>query len=134
MTGDPGGDHPVFRRGGISYLEFPARDGRRLAEFYEAVFGWRVDTDRDEPSFEDGTGHVIGHFVSGLGVAGDAGIRPYVFVPSVDDALGKVVDHGGDVVKGPSPEGDLWVASFRDLAGSVVGVWQQGPRADEAAR
>lgn len=29
--------------------------------FYEAVFGWRVDADRDDPSFEDGTGHVIGH-------------------------------------------------------------------------
>ena len=26
------------------------------------------------------------------------------------------------------PEGDLWVATFRDVASNVVGVWQQEPR------
>lgn len=36
------------------------------AAFYEAVFGWNVDGDPAEPRFEDGTGHVIGHFVTDL--------------------------------------------------------------------
>ena len=115
----------VFRVGGISYLRIPAEDPRRSAAFYEAVFGWRVHADRDDASFEDGTGHVIGHFGSGQQAAGEAGIRPYVFVESVDETLDDVVGHGGEIVTPPYPEGDLRVATFRDVSGNVVGVWQQ---------
>jgi hypothetical protein len=64
----------AFRRGGISYLRIPADDPLRSATFYEAVFGWTVDTDREEPSFEDGTVHVIGHFRAGFSVAGEKGL------------------------------------------------------------
>jgi predicted enzyme related to lactoylglutathione lyase len=118
----------VFRPGGVSYLRIPAEDPRRLASFYEAVFGWTLRTDSTDPSFEDGTGHVIGHFVADLPVAGEAGIRPYVFVERLDETLERVVDRGGEVVTAPYPEGDLWVATFRDPAGNVLGAWQRGPR------
>jgi len=120
-------EHRVFRPGGISYLRIPAHDPHASASFYEAVFGWSVRRDRDEPAFEDGTGHAIGHFVTDPKVAGDAGVRPYVFVESVDDALEKIVANGGAVVTKPYPEGDLTVATFRDPAGNVIGVWQRGP-------
>ena len=116
--------NPVFRIGGVSYLQVPADDPRRSAAFYEAVFGWRMGGDPDRPSFEDGTGHVIGHFVAGETVAGEAGVRPYVFVERVDETLEKVVAEGGEVVEAPYPEGDLRVATFRDPAGNVLGVWQ----------
>ena len=116
--------NPVFRIGGVSYLQIPADDPRRSAAFYEAVFGWRMGGDPDRPSFEDGTGHVIGHFVAGETVAGEAGVRPYVFVERVDETLEKVVAEGGEVVEAPYPEGDLRVATFRDPAGNVLGVWQ----------
>lgn len=118
----------VFRRGGISYLHIPATDPRGSARFYAEVFGWKVDVARDDPSFEDGTGHVIGHLMSGLPVAGEAGILPYVFVDLVDETLESVVAQGGEVVTPPYPEGDLRVATFRDPAGNVIGVWQRGPR------
>jgi hypothetical protein len=98
------------------------------AAFYRSVFGWSVDTDRPDPSFEDGTGHVIGHFVADQPGAGEAGIRPYVYVENIDDALEKLSTHGGEVVTAPYAEGDLWVAVFRDPAGNVLGVWQRGPR------
>jgi predicted enzyme related to lactoylglutathione lyase len=116
----------VTRRGGISYLRVPAKDPRESASFYADVFGWSVNADREDPSFEDGTGHVIGHFIADLPVAGAAGVLPYVFVESVDETLEKVVAQGGEVVTPPYPEGDLRVATFRDPAGNVVGVWQQG--------
>jgi predicted enzyme related to lactoylglutathione lyase len=116
----------VFRVGGVSYLRIPAENPRRSAAFYEAVFGWSMRGDREDPSFEDGTGHVIGHFVADLQVAGEAGVRPYIFVERVDETLDKVVAHGGEVVTPPYPEGDLWVATFRDPPGNVIGVWQQG--------
>ena len=120
-------DHQeVFRRAGVSYLRIPAPDPQRTASFYEGVFGWTVNTNRPDPSFEDGTGHVIGHISADHEVAGEAGIRPYVYVESVDQTLEKVTAHGGAVVTPPYPEGNLRVAVFRDPAGNVVGVWQSG--------
>jgi predicted enzyme related to lactoylglutathione lyase len=121
------GEHRVFRVGGISYLRIPAQDPQRSAAFYEAVFGWTIRSDREDPSFEDGSGHVIGHFVEELPVAGEAGVRPYIFVESIDVTLDKVVAEGGQV-ETAYPEGDLWVATFRDPSGNMLGVWQRGPR------
>jgi uncharacterized protein len=115
----------VFRGGGISYLRVPAPEPRRSAAFYAAVFGWRVDIARDVPSFEDGTGHVIGHLIANLPVAGAAGVLPYVFVDRVDETLEAVVAQGGEVVTPPYPEGGLRVATLRDPAGNVIGVWQR---------
>ena len=116
----------VFRRAGISYLRIPAEDPRRVASFYRAVFGWTVDLDRREPSFADGTGHVIGHFVSDQSAAGEDGVRPYVYVDRVEATLEQVRAHGGAIVAAPYPEGTLLVSTFRDPAGNVIGVWQQG--------
>jgi len=62
-------------------------------------------------------------------VVGEAGVVPYVYVARIDDTITKIIAHGGDVVTPPYPEGDLWVATFHDPAGNVVGIWQQGPRA-----
>ena len=121
-------DNPVFRPGGISYLRIPATDPQASADFYEAVFGWRVRRDREDPAFENGTGHVIGHFRADHRVAGEDGVRPYVFVESLDEALERARAQGAEVVEEPYPEGDLWVALVRDPAGNVVGLWQHGSR------
>jgi hypothetical protein len=86
-----------------------------------------VDTNRPDPSFEDRSGHVIGHFVSDLSVAGNAGIRPYIYVEDIDGVLEKVTSCGGTIVTEPYPEGDLRVAVFRDPAGNIIGVWQRVP-------
>jgi predicted enzyme related to lactoylglutathione lyase len=119
--------HRVFRPGGISYLRIPAADPRATAAFYEAVLGWKVREHGDEPAFEDGTGHVIGHFVSDQDVAGEAGVRPYVYVENVDATLEKATAAGAEILTEPYAEGDLWVALVRDPAGNVVGLWQSGP-------
>ena len=116
----------VFRNGGISYLRIPAADPQASAAFYEAVFRWTVRRDRDDPAFEDGTGHVIGHFVADLAPAGEAGFRPYVYVERVRETLDSAVANGATVETAPYPEGDLCVATFRDPAGNVVGIWQHG--------
>jgi predicted enzyme related to lactoylglutathione lyase len=125
MAGDDG-ESRVFRRAGISYLRIPAMDPQASAAFYHDVFGWPVDAARPDPSFEDGSGHVIGHLVRDAAVSGEAGVRPYVYVESVDDTLRRVSGHGGAPVEAPYAEGDLRVATFRDPAGNVIGVWQRG--------
>lgn len=125
MAAAESGESGVFRPAGISYLRIPSTDPQASAAFYRNVFGWKVDAGREDPSFEDGTGHVIGHIHADMEVAGEAGIRPYVYVESVEDTLEKIASNGGAVVTSPYPEGDLTVAVFRDPAGNVLGVWQR---------
>jgi predicted enzyme related to lactoylglutathione lyase len=48
----------------------------------------------------------------------------YFYVSNIQEAVGRVVAHGGEVVRAPYPEGNLWVATVRDLAGNVIGLWQ----------
>ena len=116
----------VFRPGGVSYLRIPAPDPKGAAAFYATVFGWTVDTDRAIPNFQDGSGHVIGHFMPDLPVAGAAGVRPYVYVDDVSATLERALSNGAAPATAPYPEGNLTVATFRDPAGNEIGVWQQG--------
>ena len=120
-----GMDHPVFRPAGISYLHIPTTDPQRSASFYHAVFGWKIGGRPDHPSFEDGTGHVIGAWDSTVPVAGEAGIIIYIYVHSVVQTADLVKASGGEIVKPPYPEGSLLVATFRDPAGNLIGIWQQ---------
>src|SRR2546430_5631906 len=98
----------VFRPGGVSYLRVPATDPRGSAVFYEGVFGWSVDADRDVPRFQDGTGHVIGHFMADLPVAGEAGVRPDIYVERIDETLEKGGADGGGGPTAPDPGGGPW--------------------------
>lgn len=125
---DPGVEATVARPGGVSYLRIPARDVAESAEFYRAVFGWRVGSDPGSSTFADGTGHVIGHWRTDLPAVGEAGVLPYVYVTDLDGTLRAATERGAEIVTAPYPEGSLWVATIRDPAGNVIGVWQDGPR------
>lgn len=125
---DPGVEGTVARPGGVSYLRIPAHDVAQSAEFYRAVFGWRLHGTPESPSFSDGTGHVIGHWRTDLPAAGEAGVLPYIFVGHLDDTLRTATEHGAEVATPPYPEGDLWIATIRDPAGNIIGIWQAGPR------
>ena len=120
---DPGVESPIARPGGVSYLAIPATDVARSAAFYQAVFGWELRGDPDRPSFSDGTGHVIGHWWTDLEPAGEAGVRPYVYVPDVAATLERAAAQGAEVVAEPYAEGSLRIAVVRDPAGNAIGVW-----------
>jgi predicted enzyme related to lactoylglutathione lyase len=121
---DPGVEATVARPGGVSYLGMPARDAAESAKFYQAVFGWEIRGDAGNLSFSDGTGHVIGHWRTDLDAAGEAGVRPYIYVTSLDEALRTAAEHGAEVVTPPYAEGSLVIAAIRDPAGNVIGIWQ----------
>jgi uncharacterized protein len=123
IYGVPRDQLSVFRAGDVSYLRIPAPDPPSSAAFYRDVFGWRVRVRETNCAFEDASGLLIGHFVSDQAPLGADGVRPYVYVESVSDTLAELERHGGEVVQAPYPEGDLTVATFRDPAGNVVGVW-----------
>jgi hypothetical protein len=119
----------LHRHGKLSYVQIPAVDAQRSAAFYAQVFGWNArGGGPDHLSFDDAPGDLIGAWVTGRAPSGDAGVMPYISVRSVDDTLVEIATHGGETVRAPYPEGDLWVATFRDPAGNVIGIWQRGPR------
>ena len=71
---------------------------------------------------------MIGEWVTGRVASQDSGILPYISVHGIDAVLERIRARGGEIIKPPYPEGDLWVATFRDPGGNVIGIWQQGPR------
>ena len=118
-------DTLVGRLAGISYLHIPARDPAGSAAFYHDVFGWQLHGGPDEPGFADGTGHVIGRWVTDQASVGADGLRPYIYVASVPDTLAAITARGGRVVRAAYAEGTLQVALFADPAGNVLGIWEE---------
>jgi hypothetical protein len=59
-------DQAKWRTGKICYIEIPAVEVARSAEFYQRAFGWRMMTPGDgATSFDDTVGQVSGTFVTG---------------------------------------------------------------------
>jgi predicted enzyme related to lactoylglutathione lyase len=124
----PDGNHVddrLARHGHVSYLEIPASDVERSAAFYEAAFGWNIDRrGAGHCSFDDRSGDLIGRWVTGRAASREAGLVPYIYVNRIDEVVQRIVTGGGEIVKPPYPEGNLWVATFRDPAGNVMGIWE----------
>jgi hypothetical protein len=124
-----GADASLCRHGGLSYLEIPAIDPRQSAAFYARVVGWKVDdADAQAPKFTDAGGHLIGRWVNNRPIAREPGLMPYIYVNDIAEALSRVAPNGGQIVKPRRSEGDLWVATIRDPAGNLIGLWQDSGR------
>ena len=53
-------ERPTFRTGKVCYLEMPATDIARSAEFYQRVFGWRIrERGEGTTSFDDTVNEVV---------------------------------------------------------------------------
>ncbi len=105
-------------------LQIPALDVMASAEFYEKVFGWRIE--RPYPSFE--SPGLIGQWVDDRRPSHEAGILAWINVKDIDDALELVPHSGGTVVDDASADGPRWLATIRDPAGNSIGIAQHGPR------
>ena len=121
----------ILPRPRLCYLEIPAVDVRRSAVFYEKVFGWNIrHRDTDRPSFDDAAG-VSGAWVTGRKAAAEPGLLPYIWVDGIDAVLARVAAHGGAVVepvRHDHPDSASWIATFRDPAGNLIGLYQEAPR------
>ena len=59
--------------------------------------------------------------------SGDAGVLVYIRVDDVDASLEAITEAGGEIVLPRTDEGEgLAYATFRDPAGNVLGVFQEG--------
>ena len=99
--------------------------------FYEKVFGWNIrHRETGRPSFDDATGNISGAWVTGRPASREAGLLPYIWVDSIDATIAAIEAQGGEIVNHPaldSPGGE-WIATFRDPAGNLIGLYQEGKR------
>jgi uncharacterized protein len=116
---------PAMRNGKICYIEIPATDVARSAEFYAGVFGWRIRQRGDgSTAFDDTVGQVSGTWVLGRPPGSSPGLLVYIMVDSVASAMEAVVAHGGEIVQPIGADAPEITARFRDTAGNVFGLYQ----------
>ena len=112
--------------GQITHVDIPSDDLERAKTFYSGVFGWQIGS---RPEFPD-----YGMFRSGDGQGGGIGlrgrtapkgIRVYVTVDSLDEALSQVRRLGGSVaVEKTEVSGMGWYAAVIDTEGGEIGIWE----------
>lgn len=117
---------PTPANGKICYIEIPTVDVQRSADFYRAVFGWRIRRRGDgQTSFDDTTGEVSGTWAAGRPPSTDPGLLIYIMVDSVATTVDEVVAHGGEMVQPIGGDAPEITARFRDPAGNVIDLCQE---------
>jgi predicted enzyme related to lactoylglutathione lyase len=117
---------PKYANGKICYIEIPATDIARSAEFYKRTFGWQTRQRGDgSTAFDDGVGEVSGTWVLGRAPASAPGLLVYIMVDSVAATLQAVVANGGEITQPIGADAPEITARFRDPAGNVIGLYQQ---------
>jgi predicted enzyme related to lactoylglutathione lyase len=118
---------PTFGNGKICYIEIPATDIARSAQFYEKVFGWHVRR-RDDGStaFDDGVGEVSGTWVLGRPPSETASLMIHIMVDNMTATLEAIVANGCEIVQPVGADLPSITARFRDPGGNVIGLYQHG--------
>jgi uncharacterized protein len=120
---------PTYDNGKICYIEIPATDIQRSAEFYQKVFGWQIRRRGDgSTAFDDSVGEVSGTWVLGRPAATAPGPLIYVMVDSVAKTVDAVTANGGEIVQPIGADAPEITARFSDPAGNVLGLYQQPAR------
>ncbi len=129
---DPAGNviglyqHPGGGNGKICYLEIPAEDINRSADFYKAVFNWPLrDKGTENVAFDDGVGVVSGMWTLGRKPSTEPGLLIYVMMDSVADTVEVVIANGGKIVQPIGMDAPEITARFSDPAGNVLGLYQE---------
>ncbi|HKD81502.1 MAG TPA: VOC family protein [Candidatus Angelobacter sp.] len=117
---------PSATNGKICYIEMPATDIARSAEFYRKTFGWNVRKRANgSTAFDDTTGQVSGSWVLGRPPLSTPGLMVYIMVDSVEAAVGAIVAAGGEIVQPIGADSPEITARFRDPGGNVIGLYQE---------
>src|SRR4029077_11152521 len=120
---------PTLANGKVCYIEIPAVDIQRSADFYATVFGWGLRQRGDgHMAFDDTTGQVSGTWVVGRPPSAAPGLLVYIMVDSVAASIDAVVAHGGELVQPIGADAPEITARFRDPGGNVIGLSEQRTR------
>jgi predicted enzyme related to lactoylglutathione lyase len=117
---------PDFGNGKICYIEMPAIDIAKSAEFYSAVFGWSIRTrGGGSTAFDDGVNQVSGAWVLNRTPHTTVGLMVYIMVDDAEKTVASVIAHGGEIVQPIGMDAPEITARFKDPGGNIIGIYQQ---------
>ena len=120
---------PTLANGKLCYIEIPAVDIKRSADFYAKVFGWQIRKRGDgQTAFDDATGGVSGSWVVGRKTWSEPGLLLYIMVDSIEETIEAILAHGGELVQPIGVDAPEVTARFRDPGGNVIGLYQEPSR------
>ena len=126
---------PTLTNGKICYIEMPAVDIQRSADFYAKVFGWRLRKRGDgHTAFDDTTGEVSGMWVLGRPPSNNPGLVVSIMVANAATSIETIIAAGGEIVRPVNPDEREVYAHFRDPAGNILGIYQQSGLAEIEAQ
>jgi predicted enzyme related to lactoylglutathione lyase len=126
---------PTLANGKICYIQIPAADIARSADFYARVFGWQIRQRTDGHSaFDDTTGEVSGEWVLGRPASSEPGLLIYIMVDSVATTVKAVIAYGGELVQPIGADAPEITARFRDPGGNVIGLYQEPSRSPSSKK
>ena len=108
---------PSSKHGKICYIEMPATDIARSADFYANVFGWQTRK------------QVSGTWIVGRPPLTQPGLLVYIMVDDAEATVKSIAAHGGEIVQPIGADAPEITARFRDPGGNVIGVYQEPKRA-----
>ncbi len=121
--------------GRVVHFEVPFDDGDRARGFYKEAFGWQL-MEMPEMGYtivmtgpSDDSGPTEAGFINGGMLsreqAATRGPVIVVDVESIDAALARIGDLGGDTLVPRQPVGDMGFSAYvRDPEGNVIGLWE----------
>jgi predicted enzyme related to lactoylglutathione lyase len=111
--------------GKICYIEMPATDVARLADFYSRVFGWTIRQRGDgATAFDDTTGNVSGAWVTGRPPQ-SPGLVIYIMVDDAEATVKKLEANGAEIVQPIGRDPGETTARFRDPGGNIIAIYQE---------
>ena len=117
---------PTLGNGKVCYIEIPATDIARSADFYQKVFGWKVRTRSDgSTAFDDGVGEVSGTWVQGWPPSVTPGLMVHIMVDDAEATIKLIEANGGEIVQPIGAHAPEITARFRDPGGNVLGIYQE---------
>lgn len=128
----------------VVHFEMPAKDKKRVSNFYSKVFGWNMQqmgqemgnyllaqtTETDEQGMVKTPGTINGGFFDFKDEEGFTSPHLVISVDNLSQAIAGVKSNGGQVMGEPMDiPGIGKYVSFKDTEGNNVGMLQPNPRA-----
>ncbi len=119
----------------VIHFEIPATDTKRAVEFYQKVFGWKIDKygAEDMEYWLATTGDEKEQGINGA-ISKKSEINPTtintISVPSFEEAAKKIQESGGVVLSAKmAVPGIGYMAYCKDTEGNIFGIMQMDPNA-----
>ena len=117
---------PTLGNGKICYIQIPATEIARSAQFYQNVFGWTVRRrDSGSTAFDDGVGEVSGEWVTGRSPSTEPGLLLYIMVDRISETIDAIIANAGEIVQRIGGDAPELTARFRDPGGNIIGIYQE---------